>query len=105
MRHAQRPQTLGIDPRLVVVFELGAPVSAAEFRKSSLRVVDSSGSQIMVAFGCWRSRHGSTFRNVSAYDALYLAAADAFEVPLLTSDGRLARAPNPGIAIQHLRIG
>ncbi|MDE0066246.1 MAG: S8 family peptidase [Acidimicrobiaceae bacterium] len=50
MSHAQRPKTLGIDPRLIVVFELGERVSADEFRKSGLRVVDSSDSKLMVAF-------------------------------------------------------
>jgi predicted nucleic acid-binding protein len=32
-------------------------------------------------------------RNLSAYDALYVALAEHLEVPLLTNDGRLARAP------------
>lgn len=50
MRHSQRPRTLGIDPRLILVFELGGRVSAEEFRKSGLRVVDSSDSRLMVAF-------------------------------------------------------
>ena len=43
-------------------------------------------------------------QNVTAYDALYVAAADAREAPLLTADGRLARAPGLGITIQHFRI-
>lgn len=43
-------------------------------------------------------------RHVTAYDALYVAAADAREAPLLTADGRLARAPGLGIAIQHIRL-
>ena len=42
--------------------------------------------------------------NVSAYDALYIATARAHDVPLLTADGRLARAPTPGIAIHHVQI-
>jgi predicted nucleic acid-binding protein len=32
-------------------------------------------------------------RNLSAYDALYAALAEHLDVPLLTADGRLARAP------------
>jgi predicted nucleic acid-binding protein len=43
-------------------------------------------------------------RNVTAYDALYVAAADTRKAPLLTADGRLARAPGLGITIQHFRI-
>lgn len=30
--------------------------------------------------------------NLTAYDAAYVAAAEAYECPLLTTDGRLARA-------------
>ena len=44
-------------------------------------------------------------RTVSAYDALYIATALAHDLPLLTADGRLARAPNAGIAIHHVHIG
>ena len=47
----------------------------------------------------------SYHKTVSAYDALYIATARAHDIPLLTADGRLARAPNPGIAIQHVRMG
>ena len=42
--------------------------------------------------------------NVTAYDAFYVAAANVLEAPLLTADGRLARAPGLGIAIQHIRL-
>jgi predicted nucleic acid-binding protein len=30
--------------------------------------------------------------NVSAYDAIYVALAEALDAPLVTTDGRLARA-------------
>lgn len=36
----------------------------------------------------WELRH-----NVTAYDAAYLALAEAIPAPLVTCDGRLARAP------------
>ncbi|MCY4423602.1 MAG: type II toxin-antitoxin system VapC family toxin [Acidimicrobiaceae bacterium] len=42
--------------------------------------------------------------NITAYDAFYVAAASALGAPLLTADGRLARAPGLGITIQHIRI-
>jgi predicted nucleic acid-binding protein len=32
-------------------------------------------------------------QNLTAYDAVYVALAEALEAPLLTCDGRLARAP------------
>ena len=50
MRHQQRPSVLGVDPRLVLVFELGASVDADEFRRAGLRVVDSSDRRLVVAF-------------------------------------------------------
>jgi predicted nucleic acid-binding protein len=33
--------------------------------------------------------------NLTAYDATYVAVAEALDCPLLTSDARLARAPGP----------
>lgn len=32
-------------------------------------------------------------RNLTAYDAAYVALAEALDAPLITTDGRLARAP------------
>ncbi len=50
MRHSQRSPVLGIDPHLIMVFELGASVSTDEFRRSDLRIVDSSDDRLMIAF-------------------------------------------------------
>ena len=44
------------------------------------------------------------YQNVSAYDALYVAAARARNLPLLTVDGRLSRASGLGIAVQLVRM-
>lgn len=41
--------------------------------------------------------------NVSAYDATYVAVAEALEVPLVTADGRLAGAPGPRCPITVVR--
>lgn len=38
--------------------------------------------------------------NVSAYDAVYVALAEALDAPLITCDARLARAPLPGVEIE-----
>jgi predicted nucleic acid-binding protein len=46
----------------------------------------------------WSFRH-----NVSAYDALYLAAARLYGAPVLTADGPLARAPASGVLIENVR--
>lgn len=40
---------------------------------------------------------------VTAYDATYVALAESLGCPLLTADGRLARAPGPGCAITVIR--
>lgn len=50
-----------------------------------------------LAHQAWRYRH-----NVSAYDAFYVATARSYGVPLLTADGRLARASGLDITVQHI---
>lgn len=41
--------------------------------------------------------------NLSAYDATYIAVAETFDAPLVTADGRLARAPGPRCTITVVR--
>jgi len=43
----------------------------------------------------WELRH-----HVSAYDACYIALSEALDAPLVTSDGRLARAPGHRATIE-----
>lgn len=50
MRHRARQRPLGVDPRLVLVFDLGTSMNAEEFRRSGFRVVDSSHKRVIVAF-------------------------------------------------------
>ena len=50
MKFSQRSSVLGIDPKLILVFELGPTVDLDEFRKSDLLVVDSSDKRVVVAF-------------------------------------------------------
>lgn len=42
----------------------------------------------------WELRH-----NLAAYDAVYIALAEALGVPLLTRDGRLANAAGHGVRV------
>lgn len=46
---------------------------------------------------CWELRS-----NLTAYDAAYVALAEAFDTRLLTSDARLAAAPGPRCDIELL---
>jgi predicted nucleic acid-binding protein len=41
--------------------------------------------------------------NLSAYDALYVALAEQLQVPLLTADARLARAPGLRCCVELVR--
>jgi predicted nucleic acid-binding protein len=47
----------------------------------------------------WRLR-----ANVSAYDALYVAAARLRSATLVTADGPLARAPRLGVSVRDIRV-
>ena len=53
-----------------------------------------------LALLAWQYRH-----NLSAYDAFYVATARTHDLPLLTTDARLARAPGLDIAVQYVRMG
>jgi predicted nucleic acid-binding protein len=48
----------------------------------------------------WELRH-----NLTAYDALYVALAEALDAPLVTCDARLARAPVPSVTIELISPG
>ncbi len=55
-------------------------------------------SHVGLVAEAWRYRH-----NVSAYDAFYLAVARKNDIPLVTVDARLSRAPVSDVAIISLR--
>ena len=44
-------------------------------------------------------------RNVSAYDSFYVAAARLYQLPLITADGRLARALESSGDVQYVHVG
>ena len=53
---------------------------------------------LSIVVDAWRH-----YQNVSAYDALYVATARLYGLPLLTLDGRLARATGTDVPIYDLR--
>jgi predicted nucleic acid-binding protein len=40
--------------------------------------------------------------NLSGYDAVYVALAESLNAPLLTCDGRIARATGPRCVVEHI---
>ena len=53
---------------------------------------------VQLTFDAWRY-----YQNVGPYDAFYLAVAHRNELPLITVDARLSRAPVTDVAIVNLR--
>lgn len=43
--------------------------------------------------------------NVTAYDAVYIATAVAYEASVITVDGRLSRAPLSDVSVENVRAG
>ncbi|SNS07250.1 Predicted nucleic acid-binding protein, contains PIN domain [Geodermatophilus saharensis] len=52
------------------------------------------------ALGALRRRAWTLRENVSAYDAAYVALAEALQCPLLTRDARLARTPGHEVRVE-----
>ena len=73
--------------RLVRTGELGED-RAADARGDFAALAIARYEHTVVADRVWELRHGLT-----AYDATFVALAELLEVPLVTCDARLARAP------------
>ena len=73
-----------------------ASAMAAKVGSTRVRYVGPSSTLLREQ---WKLRH-----NVSAYDAAYVVLAGEFGAPLLTTDGRLARAAESlGVEVRHFR--
>jgi predicted nucleic acid-binding protein len=73
-----------------------ASAIAAKVASTRLRYVGPSSAMLRDQ---WKLRH-----NVSADDAAYVVLAREFGAPLLTTDGRLARAAESlGVDVRHVR--
>jgi predicted nucleic acid-binding protein len=77
---------------------LGIKVEAA-IEQASLIAPELLDVEVLSVLLAWQLRS-----NVSAYDALYVAAARLSNAPLLTADGPLARAPRLGIVVENVRL-
>jgi predicted nucleic acid-binding protein len=89
-------EVLSVVRRNVLIGRL--EVDAAETVLSDLVdwEVDRISHQTVV-LNAWRH-----YQNVSPYDALYVATAEQFGLPLLTLDGRLARAAGIEIVVHDI---
>lgn len=77
--------------------ELGALVSADQAAQAHLDLVQlpvELWPYEALAARIWRLR-----ANLTSYDAAYVALAEIFDIPLVTLDRRLQRAPGIGCAV------
>ena len=83
--------------RLVLGRQLGED-RAADARDDFAALVIARYEHTLVADRVWELRHGLT-----AYDATFVALAELLEVPLVTCDTRLARAPGHHATVELFR--
>ncbi|MGS0687755.1 type II toxin-antitoxin system VapC family toxin [Nakamurella sp. GG22] len=90
-----------IDPEVISVFRRFAMSGLMTSERSEAAVADLTDLALrraphrLLLQRCWELR-----QNLTSYDACYVALAETLEVPLLTSDRRLARAPGTRCAIE-----
>lgn len=90
--HILPAEVTNVVRRLVSTGDVSADAGA-------LALDDLSGLAIAyVPFGPFRGRVWELRGAVTAYDAWYVAVAEALDAPLATLDGRLMRAPGPRCA-------
>ena len=93
-----------IDAEVLVTLRRGVLAKAvpeSDAMAAVQRLIDAPitrHSHAALVFEAWRYRH-----NVSAYDAFYLALARKNQLPLITVDARLSRAPVSDVAVISLR--
>ena len=92
-------EVLSVLRRAVLHGRLGETRARMAVDDLGLWPVDRMSNRTLASLA-WRYR-----RSISAYDAFYVAAANAHQCPLLTADGRLARASGLGVVMQHVHLG
>jgi predicted nucleic acid-binding protein len=80
--------------RLVLAGAIGED-RAADARVDFADLLVVRYPHVSLADRMWELRH-----NVTAYDAAFLALAEALDVPLVTCDARLARAPGHTASVE-----
>ena len=103
------------DPGLALHTPHMADLEVAQVLRRRVRERELEAAEAALALADLRSldlhRHAHDFLldriwalrfNLSAYDAAYVALAESLEAPLLTCDGRLARAPGPRARIEFI---
>jgi predicted nucleic acid-binding protein len=97
------PELLDVEVLSVLRREsLAGRLSEARAREalSDLRAWDLERlSHAGLLLHAWRLRD-----DLTAYDALYVAAARLYDADLVTADGPLSRAPGLGVAIHNIRV-
>lgn len=92
-----------IDPEVISVFRRFVTSGVMTSERGEAAVADLTDLPLRRAphrpllRRCWELR-----QNLTSYDACYVALAEALEVPLLTSDRHLARAPGIRCTIELL---
>lgn len=81
--------------RRLVVARTISDERAADARTDFAALTIIRYPHVSLADRMWELRH-----NVTAYDAAFLALAEALDAPLVTCDGRLARAPGHAASVE-----
>lgn len=81
--------------RRLVVARTMSDERAADARTDFVALTIIRYPHVSLADRMWELRH-----NVTAYDAAFLALAEALDAPLVTCDGRLARAPGHAASVE-----
>jgi predicted nucleic acid-binding protein len=92
-----------VDLEVVSVLRKQLAVGTLDARRAGLALTDLAdlplrrAPHLPLLGRCWELRD-----NLTVYDAAYVALAEALDVPLITADGRLARAPGTTCQIEVL---